>query len=167
MVQWVILIFSLFLCWSASCRQDTDYKHIIWKCMFILSTQGYLKRKKVSNIFSYTYMFCIEITMSLVWGSKFNVVFCRYCSSGRSRNSGQSEDHQETTERQCIRVPGGRGGNVRRERVKSCRFCGNTPWPLIFSYTNTKYHLCIYYKYAKYNKTVIHVTIQNYRVWFY
>lgn len=38
--------------------------------MFILSTQGYLERKKVSNIFSYTYMFCIEITMSLVWGSK-------------------------------------------------------------------------------------------------
>lgn len=112
-------------------------------------------------------MFCIEITMSLVWGSKFNVVFCRYCSSGRGRNSGQSEDHQETTEGQCVRVPGGRGGNVWRERekIKSCRSCGNTPW-LIFIHRNTKYNLCIYScVYAKYNKTVIHVTIQNYSVW--
>lgn len=110
-------------------------------------------------------MLCIEITMSLVWGLMYSVVLCRYCSSGCGRNSGQSEDHQETTEGQCVRVPGGRGGNVwrERERVKSCRFCGNTPWPLIFSYTNTKYHLCVYI-YAKYNKTVIHVTIQNYSV---
>lgn len=58
-------------------------------------------------------------------------------------------------------------GERERERIKSCRSCGNTPW-LIFIHRNTKYNLCIYsYVYAKYNKTVIHVTIQNYNVWFY
>lgn len=89
-------------------------------------TLGYLVKKKISYIFS----------MKLQWawfgGLMYSVVLCRYCSSGRGRNSGQSEDHQETTKGQCVRVPGGRGANVwreterDRERIKICRSCENT-----------------------------------------
>lgn len=35
----------------------------------------------------------------------------RYCRSGCSRDLSQPQDHQETTEGQCVRVPRGRGGN--------------------------------------------------------
>lgn len=41
----------------------------------------------------------------------------RYCRSGCGRDLSQPQDHQETTKGQCVRVPGGRGGNQMLELI--------------------------------------------------
>lgn len=60
--------------------------------------------------------------------STCDALFCilyRNCSSGGGRNFSQSEDHKATPDRQCVCVPGCRGGirNIHLEYIAYRNIC--------------------------------------------